>query len=75
MMMREFYLCLNSQNKVRLWWPNGYGDQPLYDLHVHLTTDDNKDEQSHKVLKIGFRTVEVVESNASDIFGENLNKG
>ncbi|MGV9273238.1 glycosyl hydrolase 2 galactose-binding domain-containing protein [Streptomyces griseosporeus] len=24
---------------ARLWWPAGYGDQPLYDLHVALATE------------------------------------
>ncbi|MCE5199173.1 MAG: glycoside hydrolase family 2 protein [Armatimonadota bacterium] len=26
--------------KPQLWWPNGYGDQPLYALDVSLTCDD-----------------------------------
>ncbi|GAB3020383.1 beta-mannosidase [Natronobiforma cellulositropha] len=34
-----------------LWWPNGYGDQPLYDLEVTLAGED-----AHTVTeRIGFR--------------------
>jgi len=36
-----------------LWWPNGYGEQPLYDLTVEI--------DGHVVSKrIGFRTLELV---------------
>lgn len=38
---------------VRIWWPRGYGDQPLY--QVTFTVDDIVIERR----KIGFRTVEV----------------
>lgn len=39
----------------QLWWPRGYGEQPLYDLKVRLTTQDGTvlDEKSHR---IGLRT-------------------
>lgn len=37
-----------------LWWPRGYGDQSLYDLHIDVrgTSVDRR--------RIGFRTVDVV---------------
>ena len=39
--------------KPRLWWPNGYGEQPLYDLAVEIG--------GHRVSKrIGLRTIELV---------------
>lgn len=38
---------------VRIWWPRGYGDQPLY--QVTLTVDDIVIERR----KIGFRTVKI----------------
>ncbi|MGW0466297.1 glycoside hydrolase family 2 protein [Streptomyces sp. NPDC003027] len=42
----------------RLWWPRGYGDQPLYELDVTLLDDE---EQPLDVWRrrIGFRTVEL----------------
>ena len=37
----------------RLWWPNGYGEQPLYDLVVEIG--------GHRISKrIGLRTIELV---------------
>ena len=35
-----------------LWWPRGYGDQALYDLHVS-TPDDSRS------MKVGFRTIDI----------------
>jgi beta-mannosidase len=35
------------------WWPNGQGDQPLYNLHIQL--GDN-----HLVRRVGLRTAELV---------------
>ena len=40
---------------VRPWWPNGFGDQPLYDVVVHV---GGKSGQSRS-RRIGFRTIEV----------------
>ncbi|KAG6455463.1 beta-mannosidase [Manduca sexta] len=57
-----------SQNIVKLWWPNGYGDQALYDLDVYLSTI-NDGEISHKHLQIGFRTIELVEEDATKYLG------
>lgn len=40
-----------------LWWPNGYGEQPLYKVEV-LLTDDNE-SLDEKVYQIGLRTIRV----------------
>ncbi|MEU9635765.1 glycoside hydrolase family 2 protein [Streptomyces tendae] len=45
-----------------LWWPRGYGDQPLYDLELVLVEDGPGAEERpldswHR--RIGFRTVEL----------------
>ncbi|XP_063539308.1 beta-mannosidase isoform X1 [Cydia strobilella] len=53
-----------SENVISFWWPNGFGDQPLYDLHLRFTSDDFKETyEIHK--QIGFRTLEVVEEDTS----------
>lgn len=44
-------------DQPKLWWPNGYGHQPLYDVKVYLINgDDSLDE---KKLRLGLRTVEL----------------
>ncbi|KAF7271446.1 hypothetical protein GWI33_015668 [Rhynchophorus ferrugineus] len=50
------------KDKVKLWWPNEYGSQPLYELVVRYGSvqEDTVDE---KRVKIGFRTVELVQDD------------
>jgi beta-mannosidase len=43
----------------QLWWPNGYGDQPLYRADVVLTYDGTVLDQRH--YSIGLRTIELVQ--------------
>ena len=50
---------LASKNSIHLWWPNGYGDQPLYKIYVAFLS------QSHRTSgwiqrTIGFRTCHLV---------------
>ncbi|MFD3515964.1 glycoside hydrolase family 2 protein [Streptomyces sp. NPDC058657] len=42
---------------VRLWWPRGYGEQPLYELGLTLSAGEVPLDAWHR--RIGFRTVEV----------------
>ena len=44
----------------RLWWPNGYGDQPLYTLSASLETE-NGETLDKKTIRVGIRTVRVLE--------------
>ncbi|MEV0797582.1 glycoside hydrolase family 2 protein [Kribbella sp. NPDC050281] len=39
-----------------IWWPRGYGDQPLYDLEVTLATSDGRALDRWQ-RRIGFRSV------------------
>lgn len=50
-------LRLNMEDPA-LWWPRGYGDQPLYDLDVTLL-DERGERLDAWTRRIGFRTVEV----------------
>ncbi|KAL1453338.1 hypothetical protein WDU94_007482, partial [Cyamophila willieti] len=50
-------------SEVELWWPNGYGEQPLYQLEVTLASGV---ELSTKTVKIGFRTLELVQTFVND---------
>ena len=40
-----------------LWWPNGMGEQVLYNIEVKVISDSYIDQKSHK---IGLRTVELI---------------
>ncbi|EFL03991.1 MULTISPECIES: glycoside hydrolase family 2 protein [Streptomyces] len=43
---------------VALWWPRGYGEQPLYDCEVTLGTDDTEEVALDSwERRVGFRTV------------------
>jgi len=42
-----------------LWWPNGYGDQPLYQAGISLYQDDLVLDE--KDYQIGLRTIELVQ--------------
>lgn len=62
-----------KEDDVKLWWPYGYGEQNLYTLKVswqgenrNINTNEVKStpsewQESHKSLRIGFRTVELIE--------------
>ena len=51
-----------------LWWPNGYGEQPLYKLTIQLKTGENVLDT--KEYKIGLRTVTV--SREDDQWGQEF---
>src|SRR5690606_38494756 len=47
------------QSAVSLWWPNGYGQQKLYDLLVQTLVQDTV--TSSKSKRVGFRYVELIQ--------------
>lgn len=44
---------------VKLWWPRGYGDQPLYECTVALEDGDDGHALDTWERRIGFRTIEL----------------
>ncbi|CAI7613801.1 Glycoside hydrolase family 2 immunoglobulin-like beta-sandwich [Penicillium manginii] len=47
-------------NNPELWWPHGYGSQPLYDMSVSVSGGPEK--ELHKMSKrIGIRSAEVIQ--------------
>ncbi|XP_070526214.1 beta-mannosidase isoform X2 [Cardiocondyla obscurior] len=59
----EKYITVNislnvPEDAVENWWPNGYGEQPLYYLIATVTTTN---DILHKWIRVAFRTVELVE--------------
>ena len=51
-------LIINVPNP-RLWWPNGYGDQPLY--RIRVTASVNGVECDSRVSSFGIRTVRLLQ--------------
>jgi beta-mannosidase len=47
----------------QLWWPNGWGDQPLYHVQVQLNRSgaiaDNRHPLDEKTYQLGLRTIEL----------------
>ena len=52
----------------KLWWPNGYGDQPLYTVKVSLMKDDEVLDVWER--RIGLRTMGV--TREKDEYGESF---
>ena len=44
--------------KPKLWWPNGMGDQNLYDLCVQV---QSRKHETYRQIKYGIRTIEVLQ--------------
>lgn len=53
----------------RLWWPNGLGAQPLYDLRVELLAADGTVVDTH-AKRLGLRTLRLVRER--DQWGESF---
>ncbi|XP_071100815.1 beta-mannosidase-like [Haliotis cracherodii] len=54
----NFTITIPSNVNISKWWPNGYGNQPLYTVNVTFTSNN---EVSSKQRRVGFRTVELVQ--------------
>ena len=52
----------------QLWWPNGYGSQPLY--QVEITALDGKHVLDQKQFRLGLRTIEL--RRQPDEWGESF---
>ena len=50
-------VCKITVTEPKLWWPNGLGEQPLYNVEVILKEDDEIKDRKEK--RIGLRTLTV----------------
>lgn len=46
-----------SVENPELWWPNGYGEQPLYDVEIQAECEDVK--ETFPVFRYGIRTLKL----------------
>ena len=46
-----------SVPKAKLWWPNGYGEQPLYDVEASVAEAGKRAAADIAQIKIGIRTL------------------
>ncbi len=60
-------LALQVKNP-QLWWPNGYGEQPLYTVDVLLLAEGNVCDAAH--YRLGLRTLEL--RREPDTWGESF---
>ncbi len=60
--------CSLTIDEPKLWWPAGYGEQPLYDVRVTLS--DGDDELDTWTGRIGLRTLTV--RREKDEWGESF---
>lgn len=56
--IEEKQILIHFSELVDLWWPNGYGDQKIYELKLIV---DMNGQKFSKTKKIGFRSVELVQ--------------
>ena len=65
------YFTFDIKNP-KLWWPNGYGEQPLYEISYCLKTVRGTEviDMEKKTQKIGLRTLTV--SQEEDIYGKEF---
>ena len=54
-----------QRQEVELWWPNGYGEQKLYDLNIVVQDSHMNDVDNKHHRKVGFRTVELIQEPLS----------
>lgn len=60
----KFILHLNTESKVKLWWPRGHGDQPWY--WVTIRGYQKEEEILNEGARVYFRTVELVQEPIPD---------
>ncbi len=68
MVGNEVVMNMEIENP-KLWWPNGFGEHPLYTVSV-FALDMNGNQWDSKTYKIGLRTITV--SQDKDEFGRDF---
>ena len=56
---QEFATTEHTRQTPNLWWPRGYGEQPLYTVKVSIGEENKKEDLDVWEHKIGLREVEL----------------
>ena len=69
----EFLNATIRSKSVHLWWPNGYGEQPLYNIevsaHVCYKPSEEKECELHdvKIIRFGLREISLLQKPLSSV--------
>ncbi len=68
-------VCTTSKVSIpipnpQLWWPNGYGAQPLYEVRVEVRAENSASTLASASYRIGLRTVELCQEE--DAWGRSF---
>jgi beta-mannosidase len=50
----------------RLWWPNDYGEQPLYQVEIVVSSLDSNDPLDQRLTRFGIRNIELAPNEIAD---------
>ncbi|MBQ7974445.1 MAG: glycoside hydrolase family 2 protein [Clostridia bacterium] len=67
----SFDISANTESEIenpRLWYPNGFGEHPLYTVSVRLF--DGNEPVDERTLRIGLRTMKLIREK--DVYGESF---
>ena len=74
-------IAMNSANegvaalklvKPRLWWPNGQGEQHLYNIKVSLIDEESKSAIASTIVRLGVRTITLIQRPLSNAPGTSF---
>ncbi|KAL1881475.1 hypothetical protein VTK73DRAFT_3537 [Phialemonium thermophilum] len=66
----ETYTAYFEVDQPKVWWPHGYGSQPLYEILLHVIGEDGSTVLATESKKIGICRTELVQDD--DNFGRSF---
>lgn len=66
-MLSSDYTTILEEMEVQnpnLWWPNGYGEQPLYEMRISGSAHEK--ESDSRTIRFGIRSIEILPNETED---------